>query len=138
LDFDSRPGVILLLHGVSQFGGIFKFGISGAAWKYYEIRVPNSGIQAKKLDISITYALSSPEIFVGRNVSLLPNRENYEWKCTQNSDCLISIKQPQPGRYFIAITTSWVCTFKITGSLDETLIELQDGTPFYGSLIKHT
>jgi len=71
-------------------------------------------------------------------VSMLPSRENYEWKCTQNSDCLISIKLPQPGRYFIAVTSSWPCAFTITGSLDETLIELQDGTPFSSSLVTHT
>lgn len=137
LDFDNRPGVVLLLHGVSQNGHIFKFG-GGAAWKYYEIRVPNNGIQVKKLDISVTHALFSPDVFVMRNVSILPSRENYEWKCTQNSGCLISIKLPKPGRYFIAVTSSWPTSFTITGSLDETLIELQDGTPFSSSLITHT
>jgi hypothetical protein len=105
LDFDNRPGVVLLLPGVAQNGHILRFG-NGADWKYYEIRVPNSGIQLKKLDISVTHALFSPDVFVGRSMSILPDRENCEWKCTQRSDCLISIKLPQAGRYFIAVTSS--------------------------------
>jgi len=134
LDFDSKPGVIILMSGVPQNGVIHGFRL-GTTSRYYEIRVPDNGIQVRKLDISVQHGLHPPNVYVGMN-STLPNKDNYEWKHTKISDCLISIELPKVGRYFIQVKSLLPTAFTITGSLDETLIELMDGTPYSSRLTK--
>jgi len=134
LDYESRPGTTLLSPGVPTDGVITSF--NQEKWKYYEIRIPDTHVKYNQMEISVIYSLFAPDVFVTRNANDLPSRDNYEWRHLENTDALITIDDPEPGRYFIGVSCKWASHFTVTVSLDDTMIELQDGQGFSSTLGK--